>query len=161
MLNINDAIMYGAAAPKIAKTLGVSVREGARIRNSFLERLGLKDLIDDCKREQERGRIELVDGSFVICPSPHAALNYKLQGGGARVMGLSACLAAREVRRNDWDVLKVGDIHDEDQSDCEPSIADDFGTMRVDSIRQAGKLLKLNVPLDGEYKKGMTWAQTH
>jgi DNA polymerase-1 len=155
------AIMYGAAAPKIAKTLGVPVREGARIRNMFLERLGLKDLIDECKAEQARGRVELVDGSFVICPSPHAALNYKLQGGGARVMGLSACLADREVRRNAWDVLKVGDIHDEDQSDVAPDIADDFGRMRVDSIRQAGELLKMDVPLDGEYKKGKTWAETH
>lgn len=155
------AIMYGAAAPKIAKTLGVSVREGAGIRNAFLERLGLKDLIDECKREQERGRIELVDGSFVICPSPHAALNYKLQGGGARVMALSACLADREVRINNWDVLKVGDIHDEDQSDCDPDIADDYGEMRVQSIVQSGELLKLNVPLGGEYKKGRTWAETH
>jgi DNA polymerase-1 len=155
------SIMYGAAAPKIAKTLKVSVKEASIIRTTFLERLGLKDLIDDCKTEQSKGRIELVDGSQVICPSPHAALNYKLQGGGARVMGLSAVLADREVRRNGWDVLKVGDIHDEDQSDCDPSIADDFGKMREESIAEAGRKLKLNVPLAGEYKKGRTWAETH
>jgi DNA polymerase-1 len=155
------AIMYGAAAPKIAKTLGVSVKEGGRIRAMFLEKLGLGDLIDQCKYEQENGRVSLVDGSQVICPSPHAALNYKLQGGGARVMALSSCLADRYVKKYDWDVLKVGDIHDEDQSDCDPEIADDFGKMRVGTIRQAGELLKMNVPLDGEYKIGRTWAETH
>ena len=155
------AIMYGAAAPKIAKTLGVPLNEGKKIRELFLERLGLKELIDECKAEQKAGRIELVDGSWVICSSPHAALNYKLQGSGARVMALSACLADREVKRNQWDVLKVGDIHDEDQSDCDPDIAPDFGRMRVQSIRDAGKLLKLNVPLDGEAKIGKTWAETH
>jgi hypothetical protein len=76
-------------------------------------------------------------------------------------MGLSAVLTDREVAKNGWDVLKVGDIHDEDQSDCAADIADTFGTMRVGSIRSAGELLKLNVPLDGEYKKGLTWARTH
>jgi DNA polymerase-1 len=155
------ATLYGAAAPKIAKTLKVPVKEGGRIRDEFLEKLGLKDLIKACKHEQSNGRIELVDGSQVICKSPHAALNYKLQGGGARVMGLSAVLADREVAKNGWDVLKVGDIHDEDQSDCAVDIADTFGAMRVGSIAHAGKLLKLNVPLDGEYKKGKTWAETH
>ena len=135
--------------------------EGKKVKELFLERLGIAELIKEAKREQANGRVELVDGSQVICPSPHAALNYKLQGGGARVMGLSSVLADREVRRNNWDVLKVGDIHDEDQSDCDPPIAEDFGRMRVDSIREAGEMLKMNVPLGGEYKIGKTWAETH
>ncbi len=155
------AIMYGAGPPKIAKTLGVPLAEGKRIRELFLEKLGIKELMDQAKAEQKQGRIELVDGSWVVCHSPHAALNYKLQGGGARVMALSACLADREVRRHGWDALKVGDIHDEDQTDCHPDIAHDFGAMRCLSITKAGALLKMNVPLAGEYKVGLTWAQTH
>lgn len=155
------AILYGAQPKKISKILGVSLKEAADIRTMFLDRLGLKDLIDACQQEQKRGRIELVDGSRVICPSPHSALNYKLQGGGARVMGVSAVLADDEVRRNNWDVIKVGDIHDEDQTDCDAEVADDFGNMRVDSIRRSGVILKLNVPLDAQYKKGLTWAETH
>lgn len=155
------AIQYGAAAPKVASIMGVSVKEGAYIRNMFLERLGLKELMEECQHEQRIGRVSLVDGSRVICPSPHAALNYKLQGSGARVMAASSVLAAREIRRNDWDVLKVGDIHDEDQSDSAIWCAEDFGRMRVQSIIDAGKLFNLNVPLDGEYKIGETWARTH
>src|SRR3546814_6277550 len=46
------AILYGAKAPKIAATLGVSVKEGGRIRNLFLERLGLKGLVEECEYEQ-------------------------------------------------------------------------------------------------------------
>lgn len=167
--------MYGAGDVKIARTLGLPVisrksrkgevyetsPEGKAVKELFLDRLGIGELMDECKREQSNGRIELVDGSQIVCPSQHAALNYKLQGGGARVMALSTCLADREVKRNQWDVLKVGDIHDEDQSDCDPNIADDFGKMRVQSITQAGELLKMNVPLGGEYKIGKTWARTH
>jgi DNA polymerase-1 len=155
------AVLYGAAAPKVAKTLDVSVKEAAHIRNLFLERLGVGRLIEECQAEQRDGRIGLVDGSKIICPSPHAALNYKLQGGGARVMALSSVLADRVVKKNNWDVLKVGDIHDEDQSDCALDVADDFGNARVQSIRDAGTYLKLNIPLDAEYKKGLTWALTH
>lgn len=161
MLNINDAIMYGAAAPKIAKTLGVPVNEGARIRMMFLERLGLKELIEECQAEQKAGRVSLVDGSQVICPSPHAALNYKLQGGGARVMAQSAIFADVEIRRHGWDVIKVGDIHDEDQSDSAIECAEDFGKARVQSIVDAGLEFNMNVPLGGEYKVGKTWAETH
>lgn len=168
------AIMYGAGDAKIGRTLGLPVfkrtsrgrtweesPEGGAIKQMFLDRLGIGELMEQCKEEQKNGRIELVDGSQIVCPSPHAALNYKLQGGGARVMGLSAVLADRQVIRNGWDVLKVGDIHDEDQSDSDPECAEDFGKMRVNSITEAGERLGLNVPLSGEYKVGETWARTH
>src|SRR3546814_2499137 len=49
------AILYGAKAPKSAATLGVSVKEGGRIRNLFLERLGLKGLVEECEYEQAQG----------------------------------------------------------------------------------------------------------
>lgn len=167
--------MYGAGDAKVARIMGLPVitktdrrgnryetsPEGKKIKELFLERLGLKELIEECKEEQANGRVSLVDGSYVICPSPHAALNYKLQGSGARVMALSSVLADREVQRNNWDALKVGDIHDEDQSDCDPPIANDFGKMRVETIVESGRLLKLDVPLGGEYKIGKTWARTH
>lgn len=155
------AVLYGAAAPKIAKTLGVSVREGGRIRNMFLERLGLKELIEEAQYEQEHGRVLLCDGSLVVCPSPHAALNYKLQGGGARVMARAAIMADNYIRRDGLDSLKVGDIHDEWQHDTEPRDAEQYGRRSVESIRDAGEELGLNVPLDGEAKVGRTWAETH
>ncbi len=155
------AIMYGAAAPKIAKTLGVSVREGAKIREMFLDRLGLGDLIAECQREQAMGRVSLVDGSQVICPSPHAALNYKLQGGGARVMSLGAVFIDRAIKQYDLDSLKVGDIHDEWQFDVHPDSALVHAALAEEAIVKAGLKLKLNVPLDAESKIGLTWAETH
>ncbi len=155
------AVCYGAGPPKIAATLKVPVAEGARIRTLFLERLGLKGLIEDCQREQETGRVWLVDGSGVICPSPHAALNYKLQGGGARVMALGAIFLEKHIRRVGLDSLKVGDIHDEWQYDVAPADAREHARLSVQAIREAGEELNLNVPLSGEAKQGRTWAETH
>lgn len=155
------AIMYGAAAPKVAKTLGLSVKEGAVIRMMFLERLGLKELIEECQDEQRNGRVSLVDGSQVICPSPHAALNYKLQGGGARVMAQGALFLDRYIRRLCLDSLKVGDIHDEWQFDASILHSEKHGELAVQAIRESGEELNLRVPLDGESKIGKTWAETH
>lgn len=155
------AVCYGAGPPKIANTLKVSLAEGTRIRTLFLERLGLKELIDACKHEQETGRVWLVDGSGVVCPSPHAALNYKLQGGGARVMALGAIFLEQYIRRHGLDSLKVGDIHDEWQYDVAPDDAPEHARLSVQAIRDAGEELNLNVPLDGEAKQGRTWAETH
>src|SRR5690606_2403362 len=112
------AIMYGAGDVKIARTLGLPVQtrtskgrtwqvspEGAKIKNMFLDRLGNGELIEQCQEEQSRGRIELVDGSQIVCPSTLGALNSKLQGSGARIMGLSTVLADREIKRVGWDVI--------------------------------------------------------
>lgn len=155
------AVCYGAGAEKIARTLKVPLAEGARIRTLFLERLGLKELIDECQHEQKTGRVWLVDGAGVVCPSPHAALNYKLQGGGARVMALGAIFLEQHIRRNGLDSLKVGDIHDEWQYDVAPNDAREHARLSVQSIREAGEELDLNVPLDGSAKEGLTWAETH
>lgn len=155
------SIMYGAQARKIAKTLKIGLKEATEVREAFLARLGIGDLITSAQTEQRLGRIELIDGSQVVCPSPHAALNYKFQGSGARIMALSSILAKRQIVKRKLDVLKVGDIHDEDQSDCRETHAEEFGQMRVWTIQEAGRLLKTNIPLDGTYKIGRTWAETH
>lgn len=155
------ATLYGAGDAKIASTLGVPFKEGAEIKRVFLERLGADKLIQECKNEQRKGRVSLCDGSKVVCPSPHAALNYKLQGSGARVMGLGAVLLEKVIQRSKLDSLKVGDIHDEWQYDVHPDHADDHAEAAVRAIRESGRRLQLNVPLDGESKKGLTWAATH
>lgn len=155
------AAMYGAGPPKIAATLKVPLKEGARIRTMFLERLGIQGLMEECQREQETGRVWLCDGAGVVCPSPHAALNYKLQGGGARVMALGSIILEKHIRRVGLDSLKVGDIHDEWQYDVHPDDAPEHARLSVQSIREAGEELNLNVPLDGSAKQGRTWAETH
>lgn len=155
------AIQYGAQAPRVAATIGVSVAEGAKIRNQFLQRLGLEGVMQDAQDEQAVGRVRLIDGSQVVCPSPHSALNYRLQGGGARVMALGCIFLEQEIHRKGLDSLKVGDIHDEWQYDVHPDDAEEHGRLAVQAIRDAGEELRMNIPLDGESKIGRTWAETH
>ena len=155
------AIQYGAQAGKVAQIIEGTREEGAIMRQQFLDRLGLTEIMNDAIHEQETGRVWLVDGAGVVCPSPHAALNYKLQGGGARVMALGAIFLEKHIRRVGLDSLKVGDIHDEWQYDVAPEDAREHERLSVQSIREAGEELGLNVPLDGNAKTGRTWAETH
>jgi DNA polymerase-1 len=169
------AIMYGAGDVKIGRTLGLPVLtrkgkdgrpyevspEGGAVKKLFLDRLGIGELMKQCEEEQKNGRITLVDGSMVVCPSPHAALNYKLQGGGARVMAQGAIILEADIRRHRLDSLKVGDIHDEWQYDVDPDDAEEHARLAVDAIVKSGVTLGFNVPLGGESKIGRTWAETH
>ena len=55
----------------------------------------------------------------------------------------------------------VGNIHDEIQSEVIADKAEEFGKLAVSCIREAGNRFNLNCPLDGEYKVGDSWEQTH
>ena len=59
------------------------------------------------------------------------------------------------------DALKVGDIHDEGQLDCAKRDAQEVGELCVQAIRDAGEELNFRVPLDGDFKIGRNWANTH
>ena len=36
-----------------------------------------------------------------------------------------------------------------------------IGRLKCDSIEQAGKLLKIDCPMQGEFKMGQNWAEIH
>jgi len=155
------AIQYGAQAGKVAQIIEGTREEGAAMRQQFLDRLGITGVMNDAIREQGVGRVWLVDGSGVVCPSPHAALNYKLQGGGARVMALGAIILEAHIRRAGLDSLKVGDIHDEWVYDVRPEDSEEHRRLSLLALKEAGEELNLNVPIDGKSLIGATWAHVH
>jgi len=55
----------------------------------------------------------------------------------------------------------VVNVHDEFQYEVEAGRAEEFGRLAVQSIRDAGRKLKLRCELDGQYKVGDNWAETH
>jgi hypothetical protein len=65
----------------------------------------------------------------------------------------------------DWKL--VAHVHDEIQTLVRTGLRsdspdhDEMGKAIVDSIRTAGETYKLRIPLDGEWKKGSSWAETH
>lgn len=54
-----------------------------------------------------------------------------------------------------------GNIHDEVQFSCDPENAESLGRCFVDSLAKAGRTLGFRMPVDGEYKVGLNWKETH
>jgi DNA polymerase I-like protein with 3'-5' exonuclease and polymerase domains len=55
----------------------------------------------------------------------------------------------------------VGNIHDEFQVETPAEHGETVGKALVQSIIEAGEVLEMRCPLDGEFKIGKTWAETH
>lgn len=164
------AYLYGAQDPKLGSTLkpelsGNAARDFGKQARIVLESgtPGLSTLVAEIRDEYDNsgGLLRTIDGGFVRCPSPHAALNYKLQSAGAIVMKKSAINARNSIRKRGLDSLLVGTIHDEGQHDTSPKDAEEVGKVCVRAIEQAGEDLGFRLRLTGDYKIGDNWAMTH
>jgi DNA polymerase I len=156
------AWLYGAGATKIGSIVGGSAKEGQVLIDSFLRNTpGLQALRSTVNDIAAKGHLPGLDGRRVFVRSQHSALNTLLQGAGAIVMKKALIVLDEELRRNKLDARFVVNVHDEFQIEAKEEHAEKVGQLAVDSIKKAGILLKLRCPLDGEYKIGNNWAETH
>jgi DNA polymerase I-like protein with 3'-5' exonuclease and polymerase domains len=102
-----------------------------------------------------------LDQRKILIRHPHAALNTLLQGAGACVMKKALTLVEEYVRSKRMKAVPIVNVHDEFQYEVEESRAEEFGKLGVQAIINAGKELKIRCPLDGKYKIGNNWAETH
>ena len=157
------AFLYGAGDAKIGSIVGGSAKEGEKLKEKFLRKTpALARLIKDVKSAaNQRGCVKGLDGRKIWIRSEHAALNSLLQGAGAIVMKKALCLFYDKIKENKWNVKLVANVHDEFQFECPPDIAELAGKAARMSIIEAGEHYKLRCPLDGEYKIGKSWKETH
>ena len=66
-----------------------------------------------------------------------------------------------DLQLNVIDAKIVANIHDEWQIEVKESQADYVGRAGVQSIKDAGEYYNMRCPLDGEYKIGESWYETH
>jgi len=161
------ALLYGAGDEKIGNIAGGNAQLGQKLKRKFFSSLpALARLQADVQRKVKHGG-ELIglDGRILPIRSSHAALNMLLQSAGAVVMKVALIQLFHLLNGLRWqhgrEYAFVANIHDEFQAEVLPDKAEAFGKLAVESIQHAGKQLKLNVPLDGEYKIGNNWAETH
>jgi len=85
--NLFYARLYGASDSKLGRMVGGVADQGKLIRQAIDGNIpGFLDLVTQVEREWKTNdtRIQTIDGGYVWCPSPHAALNYKFQSCGAK-----------------------------------------------------------------------------
>lgn len=138
---------------------------GRRLKTQFIKGLPalglLKDAVEAKAREQKF--IKGLDGRLLQCRSPHSALNTLLQGAGAIVVKKATVLWHQELRRLNLKqyVRQVAHVHDEAQSLVRIGKEQEVGELAVACIRRAGEYFKLRCKLDGEWKVGRNWQETH
>ena len=156
------AFLYGAGSAKIGSIVGGKAKDGERLISSFLKGTpSLQRLRDTVSKYASKGFVPGLDGRKIWVRSEHAALNSLLQGAGAIVMKKALVIFYNKIKVNKWDVKLVANVHDEFQFECSKNIAEEAGKAAKMSIVEAGEYFKLRCPLDGEYKIGANWRQTH
>ena len=156
------AFLYGAGDSKIGSIVGGSQRTGAQLRQRFLDNTpALAELREKVSVASQRGYLRGVDGRRLHIRSEHSALNTLLQSAGAIVMKKALQIFEQYAPQWKLDYKLLGSIHDEYQIEAREDQADKVGYLMVESIKAAGIALDLKCPLDGEYKVGTNWAETH
>jgi len=167
------AFLYGAGNQKLGSILkphapeAEQQRAGKRAREKFLKALpALRNLINDVQSAaRSRGWLKGLDGRRLYIRSAHAALNTLLQSAGAIVMKQATVQLWEDLAAAGFtfgkEVAQLAHIHDEVQLAVRPGLEDFVGETAVEAIRKAGRFFGFRCPLDGEYKVGRNWAETH
>lgn len=156
------AFLYGAGDAKIGSIVGGTSKDGEKLKRKFLQQTpALSRLLDRVKRQAVKGWVPGLDGRRIWVRSEHAALNSLLQGAGAIVMKKALVLFYDKTKANKWPVKFVANVHDEFQLEVSKEYATIVGEAARNSIVEAGEYYKLRCPLDGEFKIGNNWKETH
>lgn len=157
------AALLGAGAAKTGSIFGVDAKTGGKIKKNWIKTVpGLSALYERLESElRQTGRISLCDGSRVLVSSPHMVLAYLLQGDESRIMKQAMILVDEYVRKEGLDVDKVGDIHDEWQSDGAMADTGRYIDICKRAFPEAGRSFNYDIPIDCSDKVGKTWAETH
>jgi DNA polymerase I-like protein with 3'-5' exonuclease and polymerase domains len=156
------AFLYGAGDAKIGSIVGGTARDGNELRTRFLRNTpALETLRERVGQASRKGYLRGIDGRKLWVRSEHSALNTLLQAAGAIIMKRALVLLDDYATQHKIDYKFVGNVHDEIQSEVASEQAEKFGWLAVECIKAAGISFELRCPLDGEYKVGSTWTETH
>ena len=157
------AWLYGAGPAKIGKIVGGTAKDGKRLIARFLKQMPALKLLRDAiaRAVEKRGYLVGLDGRRIPVRSSHSALNALLQSAGAVIMKQATVDATRRLKKAIIDAKQVAHIHDEIQYEVAEEDAIIVGESVVAAICMAGQPFGFRCPLDGEYRIGKNWAETH
>ena len=160
------AILYGAGDAKVGTIKGEGPRAGKVLKQQFMDGIpGFEALMESLNKTlRTRGYIKGLDGRMLRPRKANSLLNTLLQSAGAVVMKkatviLDQAVADRDPHRRT--ACQVLHVHDEFQYEVGNGFGKRLGALAVASIQEAGIHFNLRCPLDGEYKIGSNWAETH
>lgn len=157
------AYVLGCGIEKTGQIWGVNNSAAGTIKKLFPKRVpGLQDYIDELTSfTKQHGYYKGLDGRHIEVKSAHYALSCVLQGDESTIMKWAMVKWRSWLNRACIEYMLANWVHDEWQTETPPKNADIVGQAQVCSIVSAGKYYNFKAPLDGEYKIGHTWQETH
>jgi DNA polymerase I len=165
---VQDAHLAGKPRPAgTLKKIGSDLR--ARFEKNFPALGRLKDAIKATLKT--RNYLVGLDGRHLHVRSAHSALNTLLQSAGALLMKKALVFqmgALVEQGLRPWrsfsapyDFGLCANIHDEVQATTLPELAEVVGKSGPAALKRSGEFFSFKCPLDGEFKVGRNWGETH
>ena len=159
------ALLYGAGSAKLGSIVGGGKKEGIKLKNKFMKNIsGFKQLNAKIAEKLQTTKIlKGLDGRPIPVRSEHSALNFLIQSAGAILCKRWISLVNQEIIRNYNGLARIVLwVHDEIQvSVSEELDLDEVGKSFVGKIFETERYYDFQCPLDGEYKIGNTWMETH
>lgn len=157
-------LLYGAGDAKIGEIIKGTPEQGRRLKQSFFKAVpAYKRLLErvDEKYKQSKTLLAL-DGNRYFIRSSHSALNTLLQGAGALIAKMWLVVTDEELQKKYKGRYEfVLNVHDEYQIECDEDIAEDVASICEQASIEAGKRLKIRMPINSEAEVGNNWYDTH
>lgn len=156
------AFLYGAGDEKIGSIAGKGAKHGKKLKKDFLDNIpSLKALKELVEKIAAKGSLPSLDGRRIRIRKAYSALNFLLQGGGAALMKKALLNGVESLREQNIPFKMVANVHDEFQVETPEAYAKAVGLHFRNAIRKAGDDFELRCPMDGEFKIGNNWSETH
>lgn len=158
------ALIYGCSIAKLAQVMNLKYNQAKILFDNFwLDNSGIAQFKKEVEQEYDKyGHILAIDGRPLTIRYKHALVNTKVQSCGIITMKLALCFMHRRMKEEGIQTYKqVGTFHDEVDGECSPGEAERVSEIKEWSMREAGKRLKINVPITGKAKVGLNWAEIH
>jgi DNA polymerase-1 len=161
--------LYGAGDEEIGSiwtptgTEAQKKAAGAKARKLFGQRIpAYKMLKEDLDKHLLTNKtIMALDGGELQVRHNYAVLNTLLQSAGSIAVKHSTVMSYKENIKQGIEIHPVLHVHDEWQSLVKSKDAEQAGRNKVQAIKNAGEDLNFKCRLDGNYKVGANWSQTH
>lgn len=157
------ATLYGAGDALVGKLVGGGRREGRTMKSMLEDGIPalkrLKSAISNRLKTQDW--LPAIDGRRLPIRSEHSALNLLLQSAGSILMKKATILMNEKIKADGVFAQQVMHVHDEVQFEAMESEGHNVGRIAVQAMRECGQPYDFRCPLDGEFKIGNSWADTH
>jgi DNA polymerase-1 len=157
------AYLYGAGGKKLGSILGVSDKEGNKLKKKFTAAFpALGSLIDKVKNiVDQQGFIPGLDDRPIYTESQHKALNYLIQGAEAVVMKATVIMVDNELEKAGLDAKILLMYHDEVTYEVREDQAEQAKEIIMDCFVEAPKAYGVNIMECGDCIIGDDYYECH